>query len=99
MTAHSRGATSQDNHEVDKKSALGLQISQRIRSLRLTRAAASGMLGVESATVDRIMRGQFGDFSEDQLTDLVSRLGVVRTSFWPLPDSLTRNFRSGMARI
>lgn len=58
----------------DRKHELAQKIALHIRSRRLTRAAAAGMLEIEQAMVIKIMRGQCNGLTEAWLTAVSERL-------------------------
>lgn len=77
MAARIGNPEGEGSPETRRKGELAALIVRHIRARRLTQDAAAGMLGIEPATMAKIIRGQYGGLSVAQLMELVARLGAT----------------------
>jgi predicted XRE-type DNA-binding protein len=57
------------------KADLAMQITDAIRSRKLTQMKAAALLSIDQPKVSRLLRGQLSDFSTDRLIQFLTRLG------------------------
>jgi predicted XRE-type DNA-binding protein len=57
------------------KSGLSIEITRAVRRLGLTQQEAGKRMGISQAKVSGLMRGEFGNLSEQKLMDCLNRLG------------------------
>ena len=58
------------------RSALMIEIAERIRSQGLTQAQAAEILCISQPRVSAVLKGKINDFRLDSLVDMVHRLGM-----------------------
>ncbi len=64
-----------DADKLKIKSGLVIQITEAVRSLKLTQKAAAERMGIPQPKMSAMMRGDFRNLSERKLMDCLNRLG------------------------
>ena len=59
------------------RSALMIEISERIKDQKLTQAQAAEVLHISQPRVSALLKGKINDFRLDSLVDIAHRLGML----------------------
>lgn len=64
-----------DASEMQRKSTLAAEIARCIKVRRLSQTEAAELLGIDQGDISRITRGKFRGVSEQEMLELVAKLG------------------------